>query len=139
MMVWFAALLVFCLVLAVFVWVFGNGLVGWLYLLLYVIAILLGLLIGFVLFGCVYVGGWIVGAIVGYAFIAFVIGDGRCVGGRFGYGSIVFAGIRSVPCLVIDRCDLVLWGRCTCCAVSESSLVLVRRSSARRVRAACEH
>jgi hypothetical protein len=58
--------------LVVSAWMVGGGAAGWLYLLLYTIAIAPGLAVGFALFGrCV--AGWIAGAAIGYAFTALTL------------------------------------------------------------------
>jgi hypothetical protein len=53
-------------------WIVDHGLAGPLYLLLFVLAILPGLPLGFLLFGH-HPAGWIAGAILGYALTAFAI------------------------------------------------------------------
>lgn len=61
------ACLALCAVLATAsFWIIGDGAAGWLYALLYCVAVLPGLRIGFALFGRSHVGGWISGALIGY-------------------------------------------------------------------------
>jgi hypothetical protein len=62
----------FCLLLLLSTWIIG-GWAAWLYLLVYALAMVPGLPLGFALFGRTHAAGWIAGAIVGYALTAFAI------------------------------------------------------------------
>jgi len=54
-------------------WIVGGGVAGPLYVLIYVLAAVPGLPLGFMLFGGRHPGGWIAGALLGYATTALVI------------------------------------------------------------------
>lgn len=62
----------FCLLLLLASWIIG-GAAAWIYLLVYALAMVPGLPLGFALFGRNHAGGWIAGAILGYALTAFAI------------------------------------------------------------------
>lgn len=66
------ALAIFCIALLGSSWLIG-GAGAWIYLLIYVAALVPGLPIGFALFGREHAGGWIAAAIVGYALTAFAM------------------------------------------------------------------
>lgn len=59
--------------LGIAAWILGNGPAGWLYLVLYALAVLPGFPLGFALFGKEHAGGWIAGVLIGYALMAFAI------------------------------------------------------------------
>ena len=66
------ALVAFCLLLLGSVWLIG-GAAAWVYLLIYALAMIPGLPLGFALFGPNHAGGWIAGAILGYGLTALAI------------------------------------------------------------------
>ena len=66
------ALAAFCLLLLLSCWMIG-GAAAWLYLVVYGLAMIPGLPVGFALFGRDHAGGWIAGAILGYALTALAI------------------------------------------------------------------
>ena len=61
-----ACLALFLVSVAASFWVLGDGGAGWLYVLIYIAAVLPGMRVGFALFGRSHVGGWIAGALIGY-------------------------------------------------------------------------
>ena len=66
------AIALFCVALVGSIWLIGGG-GAWLYLLIYGLALVPGLPIGFALFGRLHAGGWIAGAVVGYALTALAV------------------------------------------------------------------
>jgi hypothetical protein len=66
------ALTIFCIALLGSAWLIGGG-GAWLYLLIYFVALIPGLPIGFALFGRTHAGGWIAAAVIGYALTAFAL------------------------------------------------------------------
>jgi hypothetical protein len=66
------ALAIFSVTLFGSAWVIGGG-GAWLYLLIYALAMVPGLPLGFALFGRHHAGGWIAGAIIGYALTALAV------------------------------------------------------------------
>lgn len=66
------ALVVFVIALLTCAWVIG-GVGAWIYLLLYTLAVVPGLPIGFALFGHNHAAGWIAAAILGYSLTAFAM------------------------------------------------------------------
>lgn len=54
-------------------WIFADGPAGWLYLLVYALAVAPGLPLGFALFGRRHAAGWIAGALLGYGLTQLVI------------------------------------------------------------------
>jgi hypothetical protein len=67
------ALLFFVLGAAGSAWVVGNGTAGWVYVLIYGMAVLPGLRVGFALFGRAHAGGWIAGVLIGYVLAAVAV------------------------------------------------------------------
>jgi hypothetical protein len=59
--------------IAVLAWQFGQGLGGVLYALLYLLALVPGLPVGFALFGRRHAAGWIAGGLAGYVLTAFAL------------------------------------------------------------------
>jgi hypothetical protein len=66
------ALTIFGIALLGSAWLIG-GAGAWLYLLIYFVALIPGLPIGFALFGRTHAGGWIAAAVIGYALTAFAM------------------------------------------------------------------
>jgi hypothetical protein len=66
------ALVIFALVLLGSAWLIG-GAGAWMYLLIYLLALVPGVPIGFALFGRHHAGGWIAAAVIGYALTAFAM------------------------------------------------------------------
>jgi hypothetical protein len=66
------ALTVFCLAVLGSAWMIG-GAGAWIYLLIYLLALVPGLPLGFALFGRHHAGGWIAAAVIGYALTAFAM------------------------------------------------------------------
>jgi hypothetical protein len=65
-----AAAVAFAGLIAALAWTFGNGIGGLLYALVYLLALVPGLPVGFALFGRRQAAGWIAGGLVGYAMTA---------------------------------------------------------------------
>ncbi|MCX6552545.1 MAG: FAD-dependent oxidoreductase, partial [Acidobacteria bacterium] len=66
-------------------WQFGQGLGGLLYLMVYMLALVPGLPIGFALFGRKQAAGWIAGGLIGYVMTAFA------------FWAVIAAGVPGVP------------------------------------------
>lgn len=61
-----ACLALLAVLVAASFWVLGDGAAGWLYAVLYCVAVVPGLRAGFALFGRSHPGGWIAGGLIGY-------------------------------------------------------------------------
>jgi len=66
------ALTAFCLALAGSAWMIA-GAAAWLYLVIYLLALVPGVPLGFALFGRDHAGGWIAAAVIGYALTVFAV------------------------------------------------------------------
>ncbi len=67
------ALAALALAVLALTWTLAGGPLGWLYLVVYVLAVLPGLPVGFALFGRGHAAGWIGGAAIGYAVTAILL------------------------------------------------------------------
>ena len=68
-----SALVVVACLTAISAWIVGHGLAGPLYVLIYLLATVPGLPLGFTLFGARHPAGWVAGILFGYALAAFAL------------------------------------------------------------------